>query len=162
MGAARRGAVFAVGAVALVVGIATARDVADADAIRVVVRVAPAILPGDNATQATITLRYLRGDGTPRAGDVLSLLDVSQNTGTILRTGSGIISVFRLVTDGQGAATFRYIAAMSNSFVPTEPAHIQITDTSLGTILEIDKTITVTIAVVDPAKIHEGKHGGHA
>ena len=51
---------------------------------------------------------------------------------------------------------------MSNSFVPTEPAHIQITDTSLGTILEIDKTTTVTINVVDPAKIPRGTHGGHA
>ena len=63
----------------------------DANAVRVVVRVTPAMLPGDNATQATITLRYLNSDGTPRAGDVLDLLDVSQNTGTILRTGSGII-----------------------------------------------------------------------
>lgn len=162
MGTTRRAVLAAAGISALVVSAATARDVARADGIRVVVRTTPAILPGDNATQATITLRYLNSDGTPRAGDVLDLLDVSRNTGTILRSGSSIISIFRAVTDAQGRVTFKYIAAMSNSFVPTGPAHIQITDTSLGTILEIDKTTIVTIAVVDPARIKEGKHGGHA
>jgi hypothetical protein len=152
---------FAVGAVALFVAVVTVADRRQADATRVMVRVTPPVLPGDNVTQATITLRYLNSDGSPRVGDVLNLLDVSQNTGTVLRVGSGVISIFRIVTDRQGTAVFKYIAAMSNSFVPTEPAHIQITDTSLGRILEIDKTTTVTIPVIDPAKLQKGKHGPH-
>jgi hypothetical protein len=54
--------------------------------------------------------------------------------------------------------TFDYIAAMSNSFTPTLPAHIQVTDTSMGTILEIDKTTIVTINVVDPSKLKGTQH----
>ena len=158
MGIVRKVALAAVGVFALVVAVVTYRDVARANAVRVVVRVAPPVLPGDNVSKATITLQYLNSDGTPRAGDQLDLLDVSQNTGTLLRPGSAFIEVYRLFTDRQGEATFKYIAAMSNSFVPTVPAHIQVTDSSLGTILEIDKTTTVTINVVDPSKLKGGKH----
>ncbi|HEV7215073.1 MAG TPA: hypothetical protein VGP33_08090 [Chloroflexota bacterium] len=157
-----RVALVAVGVLALVVAVVTYRDVAQADAVRVMVRVTPPILPGDNVSKATITLQYLNSDGTARAGDQLDLLDISQNTGTILRPGSAFIEVYRMFTDKQGKATFKYIAAMSNSFVPTVPAHIQVTDSSLGTILEIDKTTNVTINVVDPAKIKGGRHGTHA
>jgi hypothetical protein len=157
-----RVALVAVGVLALVVAVVTYRDVAQADAVRVVVRVTPPILPGDNVSKATITLQYLNSDGTARAGDQLDLLDISQNTGTILRPGSAFIEVYRMFTDKQGKVTFKYIAAMSNSFVPTVPAHIQVTDSSLGTILEIDKTTNVTINVVDPAKIKGGRHGAHA
>ncbi len=162
MGIVRRVALVAVGALALGVAVVTYSDVARANAVRVVVRVTPPILPGDNVSEATITLQYLNGNGTPRAGDELDLLDISQNTGTILRNGPGVIAVFRLFTDKQGQVIFKYIAAMSNSFVPTLPARILVTDTSLGTILEIDKTTTVTINVVDPAKIKGGQHGTHA
>jgi len=158
MGIGRRVALAAVAAIALVVAVVTYRDVARANAVRVLVRVTPPILPGDNVSRATITLRYLNSDGTPRVGDQLDLLDVSQNTGTLLRPGSAFIEVYRLFTDRQGEVTFQYIAAMSNSFVPTVPAHIQVTDSSLGTILEIDKTTTVTINVVDPSKLKGGKH----
>ncbi|HEY8284746.1 MAG TPA: hypothetical protein VIJ28_10215 [Chloroflexota bacterium] len=162
MGKVRSVALAAVGVVAIAVAVVTYGDVARANAIRVVARVTPAILPGDNVSKATITLQYLNSDGTPRAGDQLDLLDVSQNTGTLLRPGLAFIEVYRLFTDKQGKATFNYIAAMSNNFVPTLPARIQITDTSLGTILEIDKTTTITINVIDPSKLKGTQHVKHA
>jgi len=162
MGTVRRVALVAVGILALIVAAVTYRDVTRANAVRVLVQVTPAILPGDNTSKATIRLRYLNSDGSPRAGDQLDLLDVSLNTGTLLRPGSAFIEVYRLFTDSQGKATFNYIAAMSNSFTPTLPAHIQVTDTSMGTILEIDKTTTVTINVVDPSKLKGAQHGAHA
>jgi hypothetical protein len=155
-------ALAVIAALALIVAGVTYRDVALANAVRVVAHVKPPILPADNASKATVTLQYLNSDGTPRAGDQLDLLDVSQNTGTLLRPASGFIEVYRLFTDKFGQARFNYIAAMSNPFTRTLPAHIQVTDTSMGTILEIDKTTTVTINVVDPAKIKRSSHGAHA
>jgi hypothetical protein len=158
MGSIRRVALVVIGVLALAVAAVTYHDVARADAVRVLVHVTPAVLPGDNVSKATVTLQYLNSDGTPRVGDELDLLDVSQSTGTLLRPGSAFIEVYRLFTDQQGKATFNYIAAMSNSFTATLPAHIQVTDTSMGTILEIDKTTIVTINVVDPSKLKGAQH----
>jgi hypothetical protein len=158
MGRIRRVALAAIGVLALTVAGVTYRDVARADAVRVLVHVTPPVLPGDNVSKAMVTLQYLNNDGTPRVGDELDLLDVSQNTGTLLLPGSGFIEVYRLFTNRQGKVTFDYIAAMSNSFTPTLPAHIQVTDTSMGTILEIDKTTIVTINVVDPSKLKGTQH----
>jgi hypothetical protein len=161
VGTVRLVALLTAGVLALVVASVTYSDESRADTARVIVRVTPPILPADNAAQATVTLRYLDGDGTPRAGDELDLLDVSQSTGTILRDAPGVIPAYRLFTDARGQATFRYIAPMSNPFVATLPAHIQVTDRSFGTILEIDKTTIVTINVVDPSKLKGGQHGAH-
>ena len=162
MGKVRKAALLAIGVLALAVAVVTYGDVARAGAARVVIRVAPLVLPGDGVTQATVSLRYLNGDGTPRAGDELDLLDVSQSSGTILRDAPGVIATFRLFTDARGRASFKYIAATSNPFVATLPAHIQVSARSFGTILEIDKTTTVTIDVVDPSKLKGGRHGTHA
>jgi hypothetical protein len=162
----RGAAIVSLLAVALVVAIPTISDVAYANAVRVSIRITPRVLPADGQTAATITLQYRDGNGRPRAGDILSLLDLSRSAGTIARystesssNGFSVIPIYRIVTNGQGRVVFRYIAAPANPFVKTEAAHIQVTDTSLGTVLEIDKTTQLTIDVVDPTKPQHGSSG---
>jgi hypothetical protein len=145
--------------IVLVLGISSAIDYAHASTIRVIVHVTPRELPADGTSMATVTVQYLNDNHAPRAGDVIDLIDMSNNAGTILRYDqSGIyqISIFRTVTDRQGMIRFKYRAAQSNPFVTTEPARLRITDVSLGTLLEFDKNTTLTIKVFDPSKPPKG------
>ena len=161
----RGAAVVCLLAVALIVAIPTISDVAYANAVRVSIRITPRVLPADGQTAATITLQYRDGNGRPRVGDILSLLDLSRSAGTIARYGTSsssgfsVIPIYRIVTNRQGRVVFRYIAATANPFVKTQPAHIQVTDTSLGTVLEIDKTTLLTVNVVDPSKLQHASSG---
>lgn len=160
--------VVVVGVIVLIVAVPTVSDVAYANELQVSAQVTPRVLPADGQSAATITLRYRDRDGKPRAGDILTLLDLSQNAGTIARHGASstngfsVIAIYRIVTDSQGRAIFRYIAAASNPFVKTAPAHIEVTDTSLGTILEIDKTTMLTVNVVDPRTLQHSSSGAHS
>ncbi len=135
--------VFAV--LALVFGGAWAVGQAQANALRLAVAVSPRVVPADGQTPVTITVRIQNPDGTPRVGDTIDALDVSQNSGTLL--------IYRQLTDRRGQVSFSYTPAMANQFVPTLPAKIQITDSSLGNLVEIDRMMTVSVNVIDPSTI---------
>jgi len=130
---------------ALVFGGAWAVGLAQANALKVTIHVSPSIVPADGQTPATISVRVQNPDGTPRVGDVIDALDLSQNPGSLL--------IYRQATDRDGRVSFSYTPAMANQFVPTLPARIQITDSSLGNLVEIDRMLTVTVNVFDPAKV---------
>jgi hypothetical protein len=145
--------------VGLIFGISSAIDFARASTVRVVVQVTPAELPADGTSVATVSVQYLNADHTPRVGDVINLVDLSDNAGTILllnQVGAYQITLFRAVTDRRGMIRFKYRAAQSNPFTPTEPAHLRITNTSLGTLLEFDKNTAITIKVFDPSNPPKG------
>jgi hypothetical protein len=159
VGKTRLVALVVVVVVGLIFGVSSAIDFVRASTVRVVIQVTPAELPADGASVATVSVQYLNADHTPRAGDVIDLVDVSDNAGTILRlsqVGNYQITLFRAVTDRRGMIRFKYRAAQSNPFTPTEPAHLRITDTSLGTLLEFDKNTAITIKVFDPSNPPKG------
>jgi hypothetical protein len=154
MGIGRRVLLGALAVVVLIVGGSWAVDFAHASAVHMVSRVAPSDVPADGQTAATVTLRITNADGSPRVGDLLELLDQSQNPGTL--------SPYRLLTNRHGEATFTYIPEAANAFISAAPAHILVTDTSLGSLVEIDKMMLVTINVVDPSKLRKKSHGTHS
>ncbi len=159
MGKGRFVALAVVILVGLIVGIFTAIDFARAATTRIIVQVTPAELPADGSSVAMVSVQYLNADKSPRVGDVIDLVDVSDNAGTILRlnqVGAYQITLFRAVTDRQGMIRFKYRAAESNPFTPTEPAHLRVTDTSLGSLLEFDKNTAITIKVFDPSQPRKG------
>jgi len=145
VGVGGRVALGVIAALALVFGGAWAVGMAQASALRVTVRVSPRVVPADGQTPATVTIRIQNPDGTPRVGDIVDALDLSPNPGSLL--------IYRAATDRRGQVSFTYTPAMANQFVPTVPAKLQITDSSLGSLVEIDRMMTVMIDVVDPSKV---------
>jgi hypothetical protein len=159
VGKTRLVALVVVVVVCLIFGVSSAIDFVRASTVRVLVQVTPADLPADGTSVATVSVQYLNADHTPRVGDVVDLVDVSDNAGTILRlnqVGTYQITLFRAVTDRYGMIRFKYRAAESNPFTPTKPARLRITDTSLGTLLEFDKNTAIAINVFDPSNPPKG------
>ncbi len=83
------------------------------------------------------------GGGTPRAGDIVEILNLTSR-GTFDRT--------RALTDRRGEAAFVYTTSLANVYQPAGPVRVLVTDTSLGHLLELDKSMTATIRTVDPSR----------
>lgn len=151
MSIGRRLALGGLGIVVVVFGGSWAIDFAHAGAVHMSVHISPSVIPADGQTAGRVTLRVVNPDGTPRAGDLLDVLDESQNPGTV--------SPYRLITDRHGVATFTYTPQAVNAFITAAPARVLVTDSSFGHLVEVDKMTTLTIPVVDPSKLKKGTHG---
>ncbi len=136
------------GAVALLVivlGGGWVIDFATASNVGLQARISPAVLPADGYSSGRFLVRVTNADGSPRASDTIE----------VLRQGTGSFDRTRALTDARGEALFLYTTSRSNKYQPAQPVPVLVTDTSLGRLIEIDKNVTVSINVVNPAKLRK-------
>jgi hypothetical protein len=146
----RGGRIAGIGIVALLVAVPGGSwlvDYSHSAAVRITAHTTPRILPADGQATGALTIDVRNGDGSPRAGDMIEILNL---------TSRGQFDRTRAITDRQGAAVFMYTTSLSNIYQPAGPVAVQVTDTSLGSIVEVDKIITIAIDTVDPAKYKKG------
>jgi hypothetical protein len=146
----RAGRVAGIGIVALLVAVLGGSwlvDYAHSAAVRITTRTIPHILPADGQTTGALTIDVRDGDGKPRAGDTIEILNL---------TSKGQFDRTRAITDAKGEAVFIYTTSLSNIYQPAGSVAVQVTDTSLGSIIEVDKIITASIDTVDPSKYKKG------
>jgi hypothetical protein len=117
-------------------------DDVHAGSVKLAVRVAPPVLPADGLATGTLTVGVTEG-GTPRVGDIVEILNLTSR-GTFDRT--------RALTDRRGEAAFVYTTSLANAYQPAGRVRVLVTDTSLGHLLELDKSMTATIRTVDPSR----------
>jgi len=127
----------------LVFGSSWVVDDVQAGSVKLAVRVSPPVLPADGLATGTLTVRVTEGGGTPRAGDIVEILNLTSR-GTFDRT--------RALTDRRGEAAFVYTTSLANAYQPAGRVRVLVTDTSLGHLLELDKSMTATIRTVDPSR----------
>lgn len=128
--------------IAFVLGGSWALDTRSAQSVRLEVNVTPSTVPADGVAQSRLTVRSLNANGSSRAGDTIE----------VLAQGAGAFDRFRALTDQRGQAVFVFIAARGNKYRPTAPVPVIVTNSSLGTLVEVSKTANVTINVVEPGK----------
>jgi len=136
-----------VGVLALLYGVSWLSDSAHASAVHITARLTTRLLPADGQSAGTFVVRVTEPGGAPRAGDTIEILNLTSR-GTFDRT--------RAMTDWRGQAAFTYTTSMYNAYQGAGPVAVQVTDISLGTLIEIDKSISTSINTVDPAKFKKG------
>jgi len=133
--------------VVLVYGVSWLSDAAHASDVHITARLTPRLLPADGQAAGAFVVRVTDPGGAPRAGDTIEILNLTSR-GTFDRT--------RTTTDRRGEAAFTYTTSMYNAYQGAGPVAVQVTDISLGTLIEIDKSISASITTVDPAKLKKG------
>jgi hypothetical protein len=133
--------------VVLVYGASWLSDSAHASTVRITARTTPPLLPADGQSTGTFAVRVTDSGGAPRVGDTIEVLNL---------TSRGAFDRTRATTDRRGQVSFTYTTSMYNVYQGAGPVGVQVTDTSLGQLIEIDKSITAYINTVDPAKLKKG------
>jgi hypothetical protein len=134
------------GLVLLVYGGSWVIDNIHAGQVQIAVRIMPRVLPADGQSRSAFVVRVTDA-GAPRAGDTIEILNL---------TSRGAFDRTRATTDGHGQAAFTYTASMYNVYQGAGPVGVLVTDTSLGRLIEFDKSLTAAIDTVDPAKLKKG------
>jgi hypothetical protein len=145
-----RGRAILLGVVGLLVAVYGGSWLVDAtlaSGVRITARATPRVLPADGQSTGTLVVRVTGSGGAPRAGDTLEILNL---------TSRGAFDRTRATTDRHGEAAFIYTTSMYNIYQGAGPVGVLVTDTSLGRLIEIDKSITAHIDTVDPAKLKKG------
>jgi len=129
-------AALACAGVLLVVGIAENRR-----EVVIQARLETDALPADGKSVMKVRVTVTDPDGTPRAGDEL----------TLVRTeGHGQLKANRIRTDARGQASFEYYSYREGAFTPIVTNRIAITDISVGKIVGVKKKAFVDIPVAKP------------
>jgi hypothetical protein len=138
------------GVVVVVLTTSWAIDTNKARAVKISVEINPASIPGDGRSSTTFTVYVRNADGSPRIGDTIEVLN--QVPGLFDRT--------RALSDEEGKAEFVFTSSKSNKYRPAAPVPVIVTNTSLGTLIEVRKTITAIIDVTEPGPITEPSQEG--
>jgi hypothetical protein len=126
-------------AVVLIFGTSWAVDALGASHVRLETTVNPTSIPADGESTATLTVRSLTPDGKPRVRDTIE----------VLNQGAGVFDRFRALTDERGEAVFVFTSARGNKYRPAAPVPVLVINTSLGSLIEVNKTATATINVTE-------------
>jgi hypothetical protein len=126
-------------AVLLVFGTSWAVDALGASRTRLETSVNPRSIPADGQSSTTLTVRSLTPDGTPRVRDTIE----------VLNQGAGVFDRFRALTDERGEAVFVFTSARGNKYRPAAPVPVLVINTSLGSLIEVNKTVTTIINVTE-------------
>lgn len=102
----------------------------------------PTSIPGDGRSSTTFTVYVHNADGSPRTGDTIEVLNQTP----------GLFDRSRALTDETGKAVFTFTSSKSNKYRPAAPVPVIVTNTSLGNLIEVRKTITETINVTEPTQ----------
>jgi hypothetical protein len=105
--------------------------------VHIVVRLHPAAIPADGQSRSKIAVRVTEA-GRPRAHDYLEAVSLD----------SGYLVPLLAITDQQGEASFSYASLPASPYDTVDKAHIQFTDISLGRIIEVDKSVTISIRLL--------------
>jgi hypothetical protein len=135
-----------VGLLLLVYGGSWVSDDIHAGGVHIAVRITPRVLPADGQSRGAFVVRVTDA-GAPRAGDTIEILNL---------TSRGAFDRTRATTDGHGQAAFTYTTSLYNIYQGAGPVGVLVTDTSLGQLIEFDKSLTAAIITVDPAKLKRG------
>jgi hypothetical protein len=133
------------GLVVVVLTTSWALDTNKARAVKISVEINPSSIPGDGRSSTTFTVYVRNSDGSPRQGDTIEVLN--QVPGLFDRT--------RALTNEEGKAVFLFTSSKSNKYRPAAPVPVIVTNTSLGKLIEVRKTITATINVTEPSPVNE-------
>jgi hypothetical protein len=126
-------------ALLLVFGASWAFDTLAASRVRLETSVNLTSIPADGQSSATLTVRSLTADGRPRVRDTIE----------VLNQGAGVFDRFRALTDERGAAVFVFTSARGNKYRPAAPVPVLVINSSLGSLIEVNKTVTATINVTE-------------
>jgi hypothetical protein len=138
----RRVAWIIFGLVVLVLTVSWAIDTNKAKAVTMTVTVDPASIPGDGRSSTVFTVYVRNADGSPRQGDTIE----------VLNQASGLFDRSRALSDDEGKAVFTFTSSKSNKYRPAGPVTVIVTNTSLGQLIEVRKTMTETINVTEPTQ----------
>jgi hypothetical protein len=138
------------GVVVVVLTTSWAMDRNKARAVEMNAEINPSSIPGDGRSSTTFTVYVFNADGSPRQGDTIEVLN--QLPGLFNRT--------RALSDDEGKAVFTFTSSKSNKYRPAAPVPVIVTNTSLGTLIEVRKTITAIINVTEPGPITEPSQEG--
>jgi hypothetical protein len=130
------------GVVVLILTTSWAIDTNKAKAVEMSVDVNPTSIPGDGRSSTTFTVYVRNTDGSPRIGDTIE----------VLNQAAGLFDRTRALSDEEGKAVFTFTSSKSNKYRPASPVPVIVTNTSLGTLIEVRKTITATINVTEPTQ----------
>ena len=111
-------------------------------------RVSPNTIPADGLTSTRLIARALNPDGSVRVGDVIEVQSLR----------GGTFDRFRTLSDQNGEAEFVFISSRSNKYRPAAPVSVIVTNFSLGHLIEVRRSTTVTINVIEP-KPEKGPNG---
>lgn len=107
--------------------------------VRIAIRLQPAAIPADGKSRSQIVVRVTEG-GKPRAHDYLEATSLD----------SGYLVPLLALTNQQGEAHFTYASLPASPYDTATSARILFTDTSLGRIIEVDKSITISVHLIQP------------
>ena len=124
----------------LVVGIDYKMATAKLDGIEIATTVDPPQVVADGRNQVLITL-HVTEDGEPRADDLIQ---------SWLGVGGGLLIPNWVVTDENGMAQITYTPNPYSPYDPQEFVEINVSDTSIGQIVEVDKREVVQVSLLDP------------
>ncbi len=103
------------------------------------VTVKPPAIPADGTSKSHIVVRVTEG-GKPRSSDYVEAVSLD----------SGYLVPLLALTNRMGEATFTYTSLPASPYDTATDARIQFTDTSLGRIIEVDKSTTVRVHLLHP------------
>jgi hypothetical protein len=107
--------------------------------VRIAVSLHPSAIPADGKSRSQIVVRVTEG-GKPRANDYLEAVSLD----------SGYLVPLLALTNQQGEARFTYASLPASPYDTATSARILFTDTSLGRIIEVDKSTTVSVHLLQP------------
>jgi hypothetical protein len=140
--------IFAV--VVMILTTSWAIDTNKARAVEMTVEINPLSIPGDGRSSTTFTVYVRNADGSPRQGDTIE----------VLNQASGLFDRSRALTNEEGKAVFLFTSSKSNKYRPAGPVPVIVTNTSLGQLVEVRKTMTATINVTEPSPATETNQAG--
>lgn len=102
--------------------------------VHIAVQLHPAAIPADGLSKSHIVVRVTE-DGRPRVHDYLEAVSLD----------SGYLVPLLAITDEHGEASFSFASLPASPYDTIDKARIQFTDISLGRIIEVDKSSTISI-----------------
>lgn len=124
----------------LILGIDYKMATAKLDGIEIATSVDPPQVVADGRNQVIVTL-HVTEDGKPRANDLVQ---------SWLGRGGGLLIPSWVVTDQNGKAQITYTPNPYSPYDPQDFVEINISDTSIGRIIEVDKREVVQVALLGP------------
>jgi hypothetical protein len=123
-----------------ILGVDVIKSSAQLSSIQVETTVNPPNIVADGTSKAIITIRVTQ-NGIPRAGDMMQMF---------LTTGAGRILPAWARTDENGVVTTEFTPNTYSPYDPVEGAVLQISDTSIGQLVEVRKDHSITIPLGKP------------
>ncbi len=128
--------------IAAILAVDVVRSTAQLDHIQIDATVDPSSVVADGLSKTTITVRVTE-DGKPRVGDMLQIF---------LITGSGRVLPGWARTDNAGMVVTEFTPNPYSPYDPVDGAELQISDVSIGRLVEVRKDKVVLIPMIEPTK----------